>query len=198
MSSVTLPRSTTDRYTTVAIALHWSIAVAIVGLIASGVWMVEAIKRPETRAVAFDVYQVHKSFGLTVLVLTVVRIGWRLLNPPPPLPASVTGLGRFAAHATHAVFYILMIAIPLAGWAMVSASKFGLPTIVFGLFEWPHITWLSELPEKEPAETAAKLAHKAMGYTLAALLVLHVGAALKHHLVDRDGVLARMVPGLRR
>ncbi|NJO56506.1 MAG: cytochrome b [Rhodospirillales bacterium] len=197
MSSVTLPHTTTDRYTTVAIALHWMIALAIVGLIASGMWMVDAIKRPETRAVAFDVYQLHKSFGLTVLVLTVVRIGWRLLNPPPPLPASITGLSRIAAHGTHALFYILMIAIPLAGWAMVSASKFGLPTIVFGLFEWPHVTWLAALPDKEPAEAAAKLAHRVMGYTLAAMLVLHVGAALKHHFVDRDGVLARMVPGLR-
>lgn len=186
-----------SRYTTVAIILHWMIAISIIGLIGAGLWMVEAIKKPETRALAFDVYQLHKSLGLTVLVLSVVRLLWRLAHPAPPLPAGMSSIERFGATFTHVAFYVLMIAMPLAGWVMVSASKFGLPTIVFGLFEWPHIAWIAALEGKEPVEAAAKSAHKYMGYGLAALLALHVGAALKHHVVNRDDVLARMVPGLR-
>lgn len=189
-----------ERYTTVAIALHWAIAVSIVGLIASGVWMVDAIKRPETRAIAFETYQIHKSFGLTVLVLSLLRLLWRLTHRAPPLPEGLSAVERFGAKATHLLFYVLMLGMPLAGWAMVSASKFGLPTIVFGLFEWPHIAWISGIAEvetKAAVEAAFKTGHKYAGYLLAALLLLHVGAALKHHFVNKDGVLARMVPGLR-
>jgi cytochrome b561 len=186
------------RYTTVAIALHWMIAMSILVLMVAGVWMVDAIKKPETRALAFDVYQWHKSLGLTVLVLTVVRIAWRLANPPPPLPEAMPILHRRLAAVTHVVFYALMLMIPLAGWAMVSASKFGLPTIVFGLFEWPHVPGVADHADKAAIEAWTKTAHKAMAYGLGVLLVLHVGAALKHHVVDRDDVLARMLPFVRR
>jgi cytochrome b561 len=186
-------------YTTVAIALHWLIALAIIALLAAGLWMTDAIqaKDPATKAFAFKVYQWHKALGLTVLVLTVARIGWRMMNPPPPLPAGMSSIERAGAHLSHAAFYILMLAIPLAGWAMVSASKFGLPTMIFGLFEWPHIPMIADLANKEPVEVAAKALHKFMGWGLAALLGLHVTAALKHHFVNRDDVLARMVPGVR-
>jgi cytochrome b561 len=185
-----------DRYTRVAIALHWSIALAVVALSITGLWMVDAIKQPESRATAFQTYQLHKSLGLTVLVLTGLRLIWRLTHPAPPLPVGMTSFERAAAKATHILFYAMMIAIPVAGWAMVSASKFGLPTIVFGLFEWPHISWIVGLDDKASAEALAKVAHKYMGYGLAALLILHVGAALKHHFINRDNVLARMLPGL--
>ncbi len=199
MTSLPATTAMTERYTAVAIALHWATAVSIVGLVVAGVWMVNAIKSPDTatRAAAYDTYQLHKSLGLTVLVLSIVRLIWRLIHRAPPMPAGMTPFQRKAAHGTHVLFYVLMIGMPLAGWAMVSASKFGLPTIVFGLFEWPHIGWVENLADKDAAETAFKAAHKYMGYGLAALLALHVGAALKHHFVDRDGVLARMVPGLR-
>ncbi|MBX9925994.1 MAG: cytochrome b [Hyphomicrobiaceae bacterium] len=194
-----MPSVTTERYTTVAMVLHWAIAISIIGLIVAGVWMVDAIKQPDTRAAAFNIYQLHKSLGLTVLLLSVVRLAWRLTHRSPPLPAGMTPFQRTAAHSTHILFYVFMIGMPLAGWAMVSASKLGLPTIVFGQFEWPHIVWIEtlEIGQKAAAEAAFKATHKYMGYMLAALLVLHVGAALKHHFVDRDGVLARMVPGLR-
>lgn len=186
-----------DRYTGVAIVLHWTIAILIVFLLAAGLWMVDAIKKPETRALAFQIYQLHKSVGLTVLVLSVIRLLWRLGHPAPRLPAGMSGLERFGAAATHVLFYGLMIAMPLAGWVMVSASKLGLPTIVFGLLEWPHISWVEALQNKEQAEFLAKAAHKYMGYGLIGLLVLHVAAALKHHFVNRDDVLTRMVPGMR-
>lgn len=184
-------------YSTVAMVLHWAIAIAIVGLIAAGTWMADAIKVPETQGLAFSVYQWHKSLGLAVLVLSVLRLAWRFVKPPPPLPASMPGWERTLAGVSHTAFYVLMIGMPLLGWAMVSASPLGLPTIVFGLFEWPHIPFLADLEDKKPVEDALKTAHMAGGYLLAGLLVLHVGAALKHHFVSRDDVLARMVPGVK-
>jgi cytochrome b561 len=190
-----MTRST--RYDAVAMMLHWTMALAIVTLLGAGLWMTDAIKHTETRNVAFRVYQWHKALGLTVLVLTLVRIAWRLANPPPPLPPDMSRFEQIGAQLSHAAFYGAMLAIPLAGWAMVSASPLGLPTIVFGLFEWPHIPGLAELEDKKPAEMAFKLAHKYMAFGLIALLALHVMAALKHHFVNRDEVLARMVPGLR-
>lgn len=185
-----------QRYSAVAVTLHWAIAAAILLLLISGLWMTDAIKVPDTRADAFAVYQWHKSLGLTVLVLSFARLAWRLVNPPPALPAEMGRLERLAAHTTHVVFYLLMIGMPLLGWAMVSASVFGLPTIVFGLFEWPHIPMLTELEDKAPVEAALKTAHRTGGYLMIALLILHVLAALKHHFVDRDQVLARMLPFL--
>lgn len=186
------------RYSTVAMLLHWLMAAAILTLLISGLWMTDAIKEPATQATAFSVYQWHKSLGLTVLVLSFVRLLWRLVNPPPALPQDMGRLTRFAAHGTHAAFYILMIGMPLLGWAMVSASIFGLPTIVFGLFEWPHIPMLAGLEDKAPVEGVLKAAHRTGGYLMIALLILHVAAALKHHFFDRDHVLAGMLPGLAR
>jgi cytochrome b561 len=186
------------RYSGVAITLHWAIAAAILALLGSGLWMTDAIKAPETQATAFAAYQWHKSLGLTVLTLSLLRLVWRLFNPPPPLPQGMGLLARMFAHGTHATFYVLMIGMPLIGWAMVSASVFGLPTIVFGLFEWPHIPMLASLEDKVPVEVALKAAHRTGAYLMIALLILHVAAALKHHFVDRDHVLARMLPGLSR
>ena len=192
---MTRPRS--PRYSAVAMTLHWLTVLAIIILLVAGLWMTDAIRHPETRNFAFKVYQWHKGLGLTVLVLTLARVGWRLLNPPPPLPEGMTAFERRVAGLTHTAFYALLLAIPLAGWAMVSASPLGLPTIVFGLFEWPHIPVLAALEDKKPAEDAFKAAHKYMGFGLMALLVLHVAAALKHHFFNRDDVLTRMVPGAR-
>jgi cytochrome b561 len=184
------------RYSTVAISLHWTIAAAIAGQLATGLWMVRAIRLPGSQALAFQTYQWHKSLGLTILILSVLRIGWRLANPPPPWPATMTGLERRAAKTLHGLFYLLTLTTPLAGWVIVSASPLGLPTLVFGLFEWPHIPWLAGLGGG--VEGAFKTAHRAMGYAFVGLLALHVAAALKHHLIDRDDVLARMLPMVRR
>ncbi|MEO0671326.1 MAG: cytochrome b [Pseudomonadota bacterium] len=183
-----------QRYTTVAIALHWVIALSIIAMLVTGTWMVDALQVPETQALAFQTYQFHKSLGLTVLVLSLARLAWRLFNPPPPMPAHMGGAQRFAAHATHVLFYVLMIGMPLTGWAMVSASPLGLPTIVFGWFEWPHISFLEAAEDKAAIEKQMKLAHLYAGYLMFALLALHIAAALKHQFIDRDGLLARMTP----
>ncbi|MFZ1104045.1 MAG: cytochrome b [Hyphomicrobiaceae bacterium] len=184
------------RYSAVAISLHWTIAAAIVAQLATGLWMVRAIRFPGSQALAFQAYQWHKSLGLTILVLSLLRICWRLANPPPPLPATMTRIERTAARTIHGLFYLLALSTPLVGWVIVSASPLGLPTMVFGLFEWPHIAWLAGLGGG--VEAAFKTAHRAMGYAFVGLLILHVAAALKHHLIDRDDVLARMLPLVRR
>jgi cytochrome b561 len=189
-------RAPHTRYSTVAIALHWMIAVAILGQLACGIWMVRAIRSAGSQALAFHAYQSHKSLGLTILVLSLVRFCWRLANPPPPLPVAMTRIERVSAKITHGLFYVPTLGMPLVGWAMVSASPLGLPTMVFGLFEWPHIGWLAGLGSG--GEAAFKSVHRAMGYALIGLLALHLAAALKHHLFDRDDVLARMLPMVRR
>lgn len=187
-----------QRYTVIALLLHWIIALATITMLATGLWMVDAIKTPDTQALAFETYQFHKSLGITILALSVVRLLWRFLNPPPPMPAHMSAVSRALAHSAHALFYVLMIGLPLLGWAMVSASPLGLPTIIFGWFELPHISWLAASENRIELEAQAKFAHRWAGYAMVGLLVIHVGAALKHQFFDRDDLLARMIPGLRR
>ena len=157
--------------------------------------MSDAIHQPETRTTAFTAYQLHKSIGLTILALVLIRLLWRWTHPPPPLPEHMPNWERFAANASHLFLYALMITMPLLGWAIVSSSPIGLPTIVFQTFEWPHIPWLAllEPDDKKSYEGFFKTLHRIGGYTLLALIVIHVAAAIKHHLVDRDDVLARML-----
>src|SRR5262245_38435120 len=116
------PRSTLMRYNTIAILLHWTVAAAIVAQLAIGLWMVRAIRFAGSQAVAFHAYQWHKSLGLVILVLSLLRLCWRLANPPPPLPTSMTKLHRKAVMTIHGMFYVLMLGMPLVGWLMVSAS----------------------------------------------------------------------------
>ncbi|HEY2481558.1 MAG TPA: cytochrome b, partial [Caulobacteraceae bacterium] len=146
--------------------------------------------------------QIHKSIGITVLALSVLRLGWRFVAPHPPLPASVTGWERAAAYTVYALFYVVMIGMPLTGWAMVSASKLitVYPITWFGLFQVPAIGPLTTLPAEQmhQAKHFFENAH-GLGAKLAyALIVLHVGAALRHQFIKRDGVVWRMLPFMRR
>lgn len=184
-----------ERYTVVAMALHWLIAAAVLAMFATGLWMVDAIDVKATRADAFAVYQWHKSLGLSILLAMGLRILWRTVHRPPPLPSTMTAFERMAAHTAHTGFYVLLLAVPLLGWAMVSASVFGLPTIWFGLFEWPHLPVLSALEDKKSVEEAFKTAHRWGAYALIGLVVMHIAAVVKHALIDRDGVIKRMLPG---
>lgn len=181
----------TSRYSAVAMALHWAIALLIVLEIGLGLRM-----EGPPGAITFAVYQLHKSVGITILVLTLVRIGWRWTHRPPP-PGDGPSWEKRLAHAVHLGFYGLLLAIPLSGWLIVSASRTGIDTVLFGLVPFPHIPGI---PGLEPApraavEEAAETAHRLLGYALYGLLALHVLGALKHHLVDRDHGLARILPG---
>jgi cytochrome b561/polyisoprenoid-binding protein YceI len=196
-----------SRYGAVAIGLHWLIAVALIAMIPLGWWMSDAIVDAARQQQAYAAFQLHKSLGLTILGLSVLRLGWRLTHRPPALPAEMNGLERFAAKATHAAFYALMILLPLSGWIYVSAGwmagqdrPFVVATSWFGLAEIPHLPGLAESPVGARRATAfqAMSAHSLMAWGAVVLIVLHVAAALKHQVVDRDGVMGAMVPWLRR
>lgn len=195
-----------QRYSTVAMTLHWAIAACILSMIPMGWWMTAAIEDPARQALAYRVFQIHKSIGFLILALTLVRVGWRLTHRPPALPGGMKRWEGFAANATHVAFYALMLGLPLTGWLYVSTGwavsqdrALEVATSWFGLFPVPHLPIVAELATATRRGLAfmAMGAHAAMAWGAVVLIALHVGAALKHQFIDRDGVLGRMVPGLK-
>lgn len=184
--------SARSRYSTVAIALHWTIALLIIVNIIGGLLHDVFLDSPDAqmKATGYVIMGLHKAAGIAVLALTVARIVWRLVNPPPALPAHMTPVERILAKATHFAFYALMILLPLSGWAMASASPKRFPISFFGLFDVPF------LPVAQAKATAVMLhdRHEQLAYVAIALIAVHVAAALKHHYMDRDNVLVRMLP----
>ncbi len=179
-----------DRYGLVAVILHWLIALSVIGLYAVGTIM-EDMKPSLTQ---FELYQLHKSFGISVLVLTVLRLVWRIANRQPGLPPGMPGWQKLAAKATHWGFYALLLAAPIAGWAMVSASSINIPTVIFGIFTLPHIEFISSSPDKQALEGIFGEMHELAANGLLALFIVHVGAAFYHHIKLRDSVLLKMLP----
>lgn len=173
-----------ERYSRVAIAFHWAIAAfalfnLFVGLIHDYV--------PRS----WGLIPIHKSVGVTILVLTLGRLGWRLLHRPPALPAALPGWEKAFAHTVHWAFYVLLIALPLSGWAFLSNPARPRPVSWFGLFDLPL------LPVDSGIAHLAREAHEWLGWVMLALVVIHIAAALRHQFVLRDTVLARMLPGVR-
>jgi cytochrome b561 len=183
-----MPRLVHSRYSHVAIGLHWLMAAMVMGNLGGGLLLEGLLDNADAGdlAVGRSLVRLHKSLGLTVLALTLVRLGWRLGHAPPPLPAHMTPLERGLSRASHAGFYGLMLALPLSGWVFVSTAEVLRPLAWFGLFEVP------KLPLPRGLYGAAREGHAVMGWALLALLVFHVLAALKHRYLDRDDVLARM------
>ena len=142
----------------------------------------------------FEIYQYHKSFGIMILLLSVFRLVWRLTHKAPALPDTMLLWQKRVSHLSHKAFYILMIGIPLSGWAMVSASTLNIKTKLFKLIPWPHIPAISP---SEALEKSLKNAHEWLAILVFLLLLLHVGAALKHHFKDKDHVLGRMIPWVK-
>jgi cytochrome b561 len=197
---------TNQRYTAVAIVLHWAIAFAILFNIPLGLWMHARAEANDVSEGVFRAFQLHKSIGLTVLALSVIRVGWRLTQAQPPLPAHMPTWEKRAARVTHFLFYVVMLALPLTGWLYVSAGwsvhtdhPLVVPTRYFGFFHVPDLFGLSHANGSTRAATAfaALKVHWALGWSTLALAALHVAAALKHQFFDRDEVMANMVPGLR-
>jgi cytochrome b561 len=170
-----------ERYSRVAIAFHWTIAVLVIVNLIVGIGHDYV---PALRAWMPG----HKAIGITVLALTAARVAWRLAHRPPALPAGLPGWERQAAHTTHWALYALMVAMPLSGWLMVSGPEGRRPLEWFGLFPLPY------LPASGATADAAHSAHGLLGWLMLALVALHIAAALRHHLVLRDGVLGRMLP----
>jgi cytochrome b561 len=171
-------------YTRTAITLHWLTLLLIATGFSLGRWMVDLPIAPQT----LRIYAYHKWIGITVFLVTLVRVAWRLAHPVPP-PAGLPNWRRRAAAASHASLYVLMLTIPLSGWLYSSAS--GVQVVYLGVVPLPNLV------AKDHALAALlKSVHFTLNFTLLALVLVHAGAALRHHLVDRDHVLVRMLPVL--
>ena len=185
---------TPQRYTAIAILLHWLVAFCVLGLLLVGVVMVWAPPELVNLTLKFNLYQWHKSFGVMVFGLMSLRLLWRLTHPVPPLPDTLNRFERFFARLTHYGLYILLGVMPLTGWAVVSTASFNVPTLVFQTFHLPHISYLATHPDKASLSTLASTIHLTLAICIAGLIALHITGALKHHFIDRDNVLKRMLP----
>jgi cytochrome b561 len=173
-----------DRYSSVAIAFHWTLAVLIILNLMGGLFY-DSMPR------GWGVMPLHKATGITVLLLSVGRLAWRLSHQPPAASPDLPAWERALAKTVHWSFYVLMIVVPLTGWAMVSNAETLRPLQWYGMFGIPY------LPVSRATAGAAHDAHEILGYLFTGLVVLHVAAALRHHLVLRDSVLLRMLPVAR-
>jgi len=183
--------TTSTTYTSVAKFLHWTIALAILGMIVLG-WVMGDIPRGDP--LKFTLFQAHKSIGITILLLSIFRLAWRLTHTAPPLPTDMKNWERRLSKTIVVLFYILIIGMPLTGWVIVSTSPLNIPTMLYGVFPWPHLPILPTLANKKEIGEAMEEFHGFLAYAILALLTLHIGGALKHHFISRDDVLTRMTP----
>lgn len=184
-------RSTSQRYDDIAVIFHWAIALLIIGLLIIGKYMSSL---EENDPVRFVLTQWHKSFGITVLILSVLRLLWRFTHKPPPELASIAHWQQRAASLVHALLYALMFILPITGWIMVSASPLNLDTVLFNVIPWPHLPGLDALENRGDIAHAFQDYHEIVGTILIVILLAHTGAALKHHFLDKDKTLVRMLP----
>ena len=172
-------------YHPLARTLHWALALLIVGNFALGLYMADLPFSPAR----LQYYSWHKWAGVLVLAFSAVRLLTRILKSPPALPpaieAAMPGWQKLAHHATHIGLYALFFAVPLSGWAFSSAA--GFPVVLFGVLPLPDF-----VPVSEGLADALKEVHKIAALSMAGLVLLHVAGALKHHFVDRDGLMSRM------
>jgi len=182
-------RNTEQRYGAVAIALHWLMAAALLALLTMGLYMV---RLPDvgfdTRKIVLIIY--HKEFGLLVFALATVRLIWRVGNALPALVRTLPEWQKVAARFVHLCFYGLMFALPVTGLLMSSAA--GIPVSLFGLFDLPDL-----MPYSDHWFRALIEIHKWLAYSLIACIVIHAGAALRHHFVFKDETLKKMWPPAR-
>ena len=182
------------RYTRTAMVLHWLVALLVIGNLGF-VWIIGWF--PDT--MVRPLIDTHKSVGLTVLGLVLLRILWRLSHRPPPLPADYPRTERATAHATHILLYGLILAMPITGWIHDSAFKAAAahPLRIFWIIPWFRIGAIADLPpaQKEAVHAFWFSAHAYLSFVLMALLALHLLGVLKHQLFDDDKVLSRMLPG---
>jgi cytochrome b561 len=171
------------RYTAVAQLFHWIIAALIVTQFVLA-WTADDLP---LGAHKLALLARHKSFGMTVLMLAILRLIWRFKNPPPELPVGMTPIERRLARATHVAFYVLLFAMPLTGWMMSSAKNYSVSW--FGLFTWPNL-----IAKNETAFNFLKSTHDYLSDALFVIAVLHILAALKHHFWNKDDVFLRMLP----
>lgn len=169
------------RYNTTAIALHWLVALLVFAAFPLGMYMHDLPLSPTK----LQLYSYHKWLGITVLLLAVLRVVWRITHTPPALPDNLPRWQQIASHATHQFLYVLIFVVPISGWLMSSAK--GFKTVWFGVLPLPDLVG----KDKALGEMLSNV-HESFNYLLLALVLLHIAAALKHHFIDKDGVLLRM------
>ncbi len=179
------------RYNGVAMTLHWVTALFVLLILATGLAMTPLTEGGRTTD---TLVMLHASFGFSVLILTVLRIGWRLTNRPPKLPGGMPAAERWGAKIAHFLFYALLIVIPLGGWVVVSVTPDQAPVQWFGVAELPRLPPPPPDQQKLVAERVADL-HGTLGYVMLALVTIHVAAALRHAFILKDGLFNRMWPG---
>jgi cytochrome b561 len=175
-----LIKNTNKRFGIIAILLHWFIALLMIGLVIVGLYMVEL----PVSLQKLKLYGWHKEYGFLVLALVFVRLIWRLSNQSPQLEIPI--LERVAARLVHWIFYLLMFALPITGWLITSAA--GLAASFFGLFTLPNL-----IAPSEESRLFFQEVHKWLSYAFIGFLALHTAAALKHHFINRDEILRRMI-----
>ena len=175
---------TPARYTGTALTLHWLAALLIFCGLGLGLFMTGLPLSPAK----FRYYAWHKWIGITVFLLAAARLAWRAAHPAPLLPASMPAWQVRASHVSHALLYVLMLAIPLSGW--IYSSSTGVSVVYLGLVPLPDL-----IPKDREVAKGLLLLHQTLNSMLAAVVIIHVAAAAKHHFIDRDDVLARILPG---
>jgi cytochrome b561 len=174
-------------YTRTAIAFHWILAALIIANLAFGLYTVNLPLSPQK----LKLFSYHKWVGITVLLVAAARLLWRATHAAPALPDSMKPWEKKAAHAAHVALYVLFFAAPITGWLFSSAA--GFQTVYLGVFPIPDL-----LSKNKELADVLRFMHRWINYTMAAVIVLHAAAALKHHFADRDDVLVRMLPFLAR
>ncbi len=177
------------RYSHGAITLHWLVAVLIIANYIL-VWTAEG--KPEEQE--HFLVGIHAATGIMILLLSVLRVIWRITHPAPPMEPGLKSWEVALATWVHRAFYFLIIAVPFTGWVMSSAASGGKGLNIYGLFDFPG---LPIGPDRDTAIAVYEV-HEILATVMFFLLILHVAAALKHHFVDRDGTVGRMIPFLRR
>jgi len=191
-----MPLANTEReWGALAKLFHWSVAALLALQLLGGLYLSTLnLYRPEDLKAYVAVIATHKSLGLTVMFLVLLRFAWRLVNPRPALPATLTGFESRVARLSHGLLYVLLVALPLFGWMQSSAYR--AKTTFWGLFTLPDIVPAAYArPGARAVWQFAQTTHTVLAVLLTVLIVLHVFAALRHHFVKRDEVLARMLPG---
>lgn len=172
-----------QRYTRTAIFLHWLVALGLVGTFILGFYMEDLPLSPNK----LKLYSWHKWAGMILLLLILVRLTWRITHKAPELPATMGSMAKLAAHAGHWVLYALMLAIPVSGWLMSSAQ--GFQVVWFGVLPLPDL-----VPKNAALGELLNDIHVVLNYTLLVAVMGHIAAALQHHFIKKDGVLARILP----
>lgn len=173
------------RYTGPAITFHWIVAIAVLTLIGLGLYMVDIPRGTPERAFF---YNLHKSIGVTTAIVILIRLWWRAKNAPPPLPASLPAWQVTASKINHALLYLCLIVMPISGFSASQFTKYGVN--YFGIFKIPPMG----VENKDIYEFLQGI-HEVTSRLLIVLLAIHIAAALKHLVIDKDGVFRRMLPG---